>query len=113
MSQKSPIYTHTHLFLDGVEFFLQVESLPLLLGGGLLELPGSGRPLLLLPGHLRQPLCQHLDCPLVATETGAQLSVFIAQLQVPGAHVQDLLPVFGILRGRGSRKGSSDWVLGH
>lgn len=101
MSQKSPIYTHTHLFLDGVEFFLQVESLPLLLGGGLLELPGCGHPLLLLPGHLRQSLCQHLDRPLVGTETGAKLSVLATQLQVAGSQVQHLFLVLGVLRGKG------------
>lgn len=54
--------------------------------------------LLLLLGDHRQALLQHPDRLLVSPETGAQLCVVVAELQVSAAQVQNLLPVPGVLR---------------
>lgn len=47
---------------------------------------------LLLPGDRRQALLQRPDRLLVVVETGAELGVVVAELQVPAAQIQDLLP---------------------
>lgn len=46
---------------------------------------------------LLQPLLQPPHCLLVVVDLGAELGVAAAQLQVPGAQVQNLLPVSGVL----------------
>lgn len=56
--------------------------------------------LLLLPGDRRQALLQHPDRLLVIVETGAELGVVVAELQVPTAQIQDLLPQPGVLQRR-------------
>lgn len=61
--------------------------------------------LLLLLGDRRQALPQHPDRLLVSVETGAELGVVVAELQVPAAQIQNLLTVPGVLQEEESRTG--------
>lgn len=56
--------------------------------------------LLLLPGNRRQALLQRPDRLLVVVKMGAELGVVVAELQVPAAQIQDLLPQPGVLQRR-------------
>lgn len=54
--------------------------------------------LLLLPGDRYQALLKQPDRLLVSTETGTQLRIVFAELQVPIAQIQNLLTVPGVLQ---------------